>query len=134
MLPNEFLKTIYLGDRACKSITIDGWGNRILIQVDEISRVRSASGRWEYYNDENIVNGLLVFTDVRSVQFDPAGPVPNDYMDKLEPSVLPDGYWQFRFSVGSVNKSAKSKDVIITIEAMGLHLEDPANPGVAIKD
>jgi len=58
-------------------------GKRIVIQVDEISRVRSASGRWEYYNEENIVDGLMVFTDARSIKFDPVGPIPNDYINEL---------------------------------------------------
>ena len=80
MLAAEFLRTIYLDDRACKSITIDGWKHRVVIRVDEISRVRSETGNWEFYNDENIVDGLLVFSDVRSVLFDPAGPIPNDYI------------------------------------------------------
>ena len=71
MLASEFLKTIYLGDRACKSVTIGGWGNRIVIQVDEISRVRDPSGQWNYYNDENIANGLLVFSEVRFLLFEP---------------------------------------------------------------
>ena len=77
MLATEFLRTIYLGDRACKSIAIDGWGKRAMIQVDEISRVRSAAGKRDYYNDENIVDGLLVFTDARSILLDPIGPIPN---------------------------------------------------------
>jgi hypothetical protein len=134
MLAGEFLKTIYLGDRACKSVTIDGWGSRILIQVDEISRVRSASGRWEYYNDENIVDGLIVFSDVRSILFDPVGPIPNDYIEILGSEILPDNYCRFKLSVGSVDEHSKSKDVSIIIEAKRIHLEDPTAPGVAIEN
>lgn len=63
MLATEFLRTIYMGDRAWKSITIDGWNNCVVIKVDEISRVRTESGNWEFYNDENIFDGLLVFSD-----------------------------------------------------------------------
>src|SRR5579863_1987381 len=133
MLPSEFVKTIYLGDRGCKSITIDGWNNCVVIKVDEISRVRSESGNWEFYNDENIVDGLLVFSDVRSVLFDPAGPIPNDYISELSAESLPDGHYRFRFSAASVDQSASSTEVLVTIEAKRLHLEDPAIPGVVIK-
>ncbi|MGA2051559.1 MAG: DUF6258 family protein [Terracidiphilus sp.] len=134
MLAAEFLKTIYLGDRGCKSITINGWDQRVVIQVNEISRVRSAAGNWDYYNDENIVDGLLVFTDVRSIYFDPAGPIPNDYIEFVEVELLPDDYYRFKTSVGSVNDSAESKDILAVIESKSVHLEDPATPGVLIED
>jgi hypothetical protein len=134
MLPTEFFKTIYLGDRACKSITIDGSENRVVIQVDEISRVRSASGQWEYYNDENIVDGLLVFADARSIQFDPAGPIPNDCIEFLEVEHMSDDYYRFKLSVGSVDSSAKSTEILLSIEAKRVHLEDPAKPGRLIEN
>jgi hypothetical protein len=134
MLVTEFLKTIYLGDRACKSITIDGWGNRVLIQVDEISRVRSASGQWDYYNDENIVDGLLVFTRIKSIQFDPTGPIPNDLINDLEAEPLPDGYYRFTLSISSGDgDTPATTEVVIAIVAKGLHLENPATPGVLIE-
>ena len=40
---SAFLKTIYLGDRACKAITLDGWNRSIKIEIDCISRIRSPS-------------------------------------------------------------------------------------------
>ena len=133
MLAAEFLRTIYLGDRACKSITIDGWKHRVVIRVDEISRVRSETGNWEFYNDENIVDGLLVFSDVRSVLFDPAGPIPNDYISGLTAEPLPDGRFRFLFSAASVDQSACSTEVLVTIEAKRVHLEDPSVPGIVIE-
>ena len=133
MLATEFLKTIYVGDRGLKSIMIDASQSRVVIQVDEISRIRSKSGSWEYYNDENIVEGLLVFTDVRTIVFDPAGPIPNDYINDLEAVLLPDDNYRFMLSVGSVHVSFETTEVVVTIVAKGVHLEDPANPGVAIE-
>ena len=107
--------------------------NSVVIKVDEISRVRSESGNWELYNDENIVDGLLVFSDVRSVLFDPAGPIPNDYITGLCAEPLPDGHYRFRFSAASVDRSSSSTEVSMTIEAKRLHLENPSVPGVAIE-
>ena len=132
MIPTDFLKTIYLGDRACKSINIEGWSNRVVIQVDEISRIRGEGGNWNFYNEENIVDGLLVFSDVKSVLFDPAGPIPNDYISRLEAEPLPNGYYRFEFSAASVDQSSKSTEVLVTIEAKSLHLENPATPGEVI--
>jgi hypothetical protein len=133
MLAEDFPRTIYLGDRACKSITIDGWNRRVVIKVDEISRVRSDSGNWDFSNNENIVDGLLVFSDVRFVLFDPAGPIPNDYISGLNAEPLPDGHYRFLFSAASVNQSANSTEVLVTIEARQLHLEDPSVPGAVIE-
>ncbi len=133
MLPSELAKTIYLGDRAFKSLTIDGSESRIVIQIDEISRVRDPSGKWNYYNDENIVDGLLVFSEVRSILFEPTGPIPNDYIDYLEAELLPDGFYRFRVSAGSVNELSQSTDVLITMDAKRFHLEDPTKPGFVIE-
>ena len=132
MHATEFLKTIYLGDRACKSVTLDGWNKRVLLKVDEISRVRSQSGSWDFYNDENILNGRLVFSEVRSARFDPSGPLPNDYISSLDATPLSEGYFRFVFTAASVNALAESTDVSVIIEAMRLHLEDPTAPGVVI--
>lgn len=134
MRPTELVKTIYLGDRACKSIAIDGWNRRVAIQVDEISRVRSASGNWECYNDENIMDGLIIFTEVGSISFEPPGPIPNDYIDDLEIEPLPGNRYRFKLSIRSVTRTGASTEVIVTIDGNGMHLEDPAKPGVEIQD
>src|SRR4051812_22809070 len=83
MKPNELLKTVYLGDRACKGIYIESWNGRVSLHVDVISRIRSPSGTWDYYTDEDIPDGRLVFTDVSAIRFDPSGPVPNDLINEI---------------------------------------------------
>ena len=143
MEPKEFLKTIYLGDRACKSILIDCWGERVLIQVNEISRIRSASGKWEYYNKENIVDGFLVFTGIDSIKFSPQGVIPNDLIISLK--VEPVGIkineekrikkYKFEISISSGDKyKIGYNEVLIEIIADGIHLEDPSRPGVKITE
>lgn len=56
----EFVRSLYLGDRACKAITMDGWNASIRISVDTISRVRSPSAEWDYYTAEDVADGVLV--------------------------------------------------------------------------
>jgi len=95
---------------------------------------KSASGQWDYYNDENIVDGLLVFTRIKSIQFDPTGPIPNDLINDLEAEPLPDGYYRFTLSISSGDgDTPATTEVVIAIVAKGLHLENPATPGVLIE-
>ncbi len=63
--PLSLKQSIYLGDRAIKLIILDGWNELAKIQVDSISRVRSADGKWNYYTAEDIEDGFLVFGNVR---------------------------------------------------------------------
>lgn len=53
MKPDDFLNSIYLGDRACKAILLDGWRKEVKIQIDAISRVRGET--WDFYSAEDVV-------------------------------------------------------------------------------
>lgn len=142
MKPKEFLNTVYLGDRACKTITIDGWQRRVLLQIDTISRIRSASGNWDYYTAEDITNGYIVFTNVDSIQFDPPGFIPNDYVEVVDvkpvsnelPTEDKSRRYLFQILAGAVDKQAVSHDVLVQIIAEGVHLKNPLYPGIEIME
>ncbi|AKT38868.1 DUF6258 family protein [Chondromyces crocatus] len=138
MGPRDFLKTVYLGDRGCKGVFIDSWRERVTIHVNVISRVRGTSGAWDYYTDEDITDGHLVFTGVKSICFEPSGPLPNDFIYEVlieEELVSTPGSEMFNasISVGSVGEEEAPTEVVIKIQAKGLHLEDPARPGQEIR-
>ncbi|MBL1274535.1 MAG: hypothetical protein COB30_000445 [Ectothiorhodospiraceae bacterium] len=80
----NFINSIYLGDRGCKKILIDGWGKEVCIEVDVISRIRSPDGNWNYYDDEDIDNGLVVFKNIHSFLLTPQGKIPNDLINLLK--------------------------------------------------
>jgi hypothetical protein len=132
MLPEALLKTLYLGDRACKAVHIEGFARRVSIQVDEISRIRSSSGNWEYYNDENIVDGLLVFAGVKEIRFAPSGPIPNDCISDINVEDVGGGYYRFQLSIGSIAVDAPTAEVIITIICKQFYLTDPRMPDLVI--
>jgi hypothetical protein len=137
MTPAELLKTIYLGDRACKGIYIDSWNQKVSVHVDVISRIRSPSGTWDHYTNEDIPDGRLVFTGVTAIQFDPPGPVPNDLINGIQVADMNDlrsgsEIIVFVLSVSAVDRRGTSTEVTLEIRAADLSLEDPRMPGVII--
>ena len=83
MHPADFLKTLYLGDRGCKGLNIDTWNETVSMVVTEVSRVRSETGDWNFYTDEDIENGHVVFNGVKSLTFHPPGVLPNDKINYI---------------------------------------------------
>jgi len=128
----EFLKTIYLGDRACKSILIDGWNAEVKLQVDCISRVRSAS--WNYYNAEDLPDGFIVFEGVKSIDFDPPGLIPNDLINDIRAEPLPNDPAKYLIvlNISAVDREANSTEVEVRIRADAVALEDHKRPGKRI--
>ena len=123
----EFVSSIYLGDRACKRITLDTWKSELAIEVDCISRVRSSDGQWHFYNDENIENGQIVFTDVRRL-FNEQGYFPNDYINEFRASACEDGLYEFIFSADWVGDDGSRAEAKLTVIAGGICLRNPADP------
>jgi hypothetical protein len=128
MNPKEFLATVYLGDRGCKKILIDGWSNKLGLQVNCISRIRDDKpmNSWGYYNDEDVDDGWLVFSGLRSVSFTPSGPVPNDELEIKDVREV-DGDYVFTISAGSGNEKAEITEVIIEFTAESVSVETNQN-------
>lgn len=123
MEPNDFINTLYLGDRGCKKITIDGWNEIVKIQVTTISRVRGED--WNYYKDEDIEDGYIVFSSVEAIHFEPSNYIPNDTINYLSVEKVEDrDTFIFTFSAYSANKEGECVEVITTITAKQIYLED----------
>lgn len=135
----EFIKTIYLGDRTCKAVIINSQENVVKIQVDVISRIRDTLYNWNFYNDENIEDGFIVFSDVEHICFEPKGLIPNGYINMFQLEKYLDdeeinGRFKFEIHIGSYSKKGEYDEVVITVIAKGLYLEDPLKPDVAINE
>lgn len=83
MRPEEIVRTIYLGDRGIKKIVLNYFDCTVNVQIDQISRIRSSDGLWNYYSNEDIANGFLTFGGVRSFVIEPPGAVPDDFIWSL---------------------------------------------------
>jgi hypothetical protein len=140
MDPVTFMKTVYVGDRACKRIILDGWNSQVIVQVNTISRVRDPSGQWNFYDAEDIDDGLIVLSQVEFFAMDPPGMVPNDEIYDIEvkpldeESSLENPLYLFTFYIGHVDQEGNHQEVTISIKARDVHLESPSRPGVPIRD
>jgi len=134
MNATEFLKTIYVGDQACKAMVWDTWGSEFKLQATCISRVRSAT--WNYCTEEDLPDGFIVLTGVDSVAFEPAGFVPNDLINDIRAEPAPGGGSKslFVISVDSVDPAGDRTEVLIHVRAESIELEDARAPGQRIRE
>lgn len=134
MSPNELVRTLYLGDRSVKRVCIDSWSNSVRIQIDEISRIRSPDGIWNFYSDENIKDAEIVLTDVESVRLEPSGPLPNDSIESVSVEPGAEGTFEFMMRVVSANVDLPTTVVTIYVRAKDIYLFDPTRPNLRIRD
>ena len=130
----EFVDSLYLGDRRCMKIVLDGINRTVSIQVDTISRVRSPDGRWNFYSDEDIEGGHIVITDVSSIDWNESQRIPNDHIGYLRAERRNDERYLVSFSADSVDEDGSNHEVVLRVVAQGMYLADPARPGVEIRD
>ncbi|AFS78650.1 hypothetical protein Curi_c16430 [Gottschalkia acidurici 9a] len=128
----EFLETIYVGDRFIKSIIIDSQQKEVKIQFNLISRIRSSSGAWDFYNNENIENGLIVFTDIETFSFDPPEIIPNDELYDWRITKMDESGYEIDLYMGSYNNYGDHQEVKLKLKTKGIYLEDPLNQGTKI--
>jgi hypothetical protein len=123
MTPDQFIKTIYLGDRLCLSINLEGSKKRMLLKVDRISRVRGES--WNYSDSEDVHEGFLVFENVVNCKFYWTGQLPNDWIEPVSVTQLTDNAseWEFVFSLGVVDSQGRSSEKLLTVVAEDIAIE-----------
>jgi hypothetical protein len=140
MDPQALSATIYLGDRGCKRVEIDGWNSRVLITVDCISRVRSESGSWDFYTQEDIDDGVLVIEGARWITFEPPGYIPNDEIRSFEvepvtPQVGTEAS-EYIFTLSVVSNLTLTDGALVCVKIIGtgFFLQDPQCPGLRITE
>lgn len=134
MKSNQLSKTIYLGDRSCLSLIWCERARNLIIEVDLISRIRSQTGEWEYYTDEDIESGRLVFFGVVGLRSSPEALVPNDFINFFECNERHDGKLACKFSISHVAENGDSTEINIEFLAEDFALEDPKKAGDYIRE
>ncbi len=126
---NTFLKSIYLGDRYCENVDIGE--NKIVIQINLISRIKKGCKEWNYYSDEDIEHGCLVFEDV--VEYYLSSKLPfNDEIYRIQAIEKQDDIYSFIVYGCSVSDEALSTDIQLQIKAKRFYIYDPQNNRVII--
>jgi hypothetical protein len=126
---SAFVRSLYVGDRACKAIVFDGWEGAMRVHVNCISRVRSLSGDWEYYTDEDIADGVMVFEGVDWVELENSGRMPNDLINSIEVIATLNESSTVELSIDAVGPDGIHHETFLRIRCRSLHLEDPHRPG-----
>lgn len=121
----QFMKTIYLGDRFLKEIVIDSYNKEIKLKINVISRIRNSEGVWNYYNNENIQDGYIIFSDAQKFSLEPGGVIPNDEINDWECRELEKGVFEILFYIGSYNFENEYKEVKVSLHTKQVCLEDP---------
>lgn len=129
----ELVESIYLGDRGCKAVLIDYERREVRIQIDCISRIRG--DKWDFYNDENLEDGFLVFEDVQSIRFEPQGFMINDFIGEFRVEELQEENVKFKFIfVAGSYSNGQHADVAIEILANSFALQDCKGSDQYIRD
>lgn len=103
----SFLNSIYLGDRSITGFEVDTRSMLIKIQIDLISRIRSKDGNWDFYSDEDIPNGKIVFRGCSKFYLDSQGILPNDFVEIIEVNKICDDEYKIVFDASQYDFSQK---------------------------
>jgi len=123
----EFLKTVYVGDRYVKEIVLDSYKKEVKIKINSISRIREHKNHeWGFCNDEDIEDGYIVFTGVSYFSMEPSGLIPNDELYYWQVKKVENDLSEIDLYMGSYNNFEKGQEeIIMKLTATGVCLEDP---------
>ena len=117
----EFLKSIYLGDRFCEKLEIKD--DKISFQINCISRVKKGTREWNYYSDEDIEHGCLVFDEV--IEFISNSELVISEDIEIEVVEKKDDIYSFIVYGCNVSDEAISTDIELQIKAKKFYIFNP---------
>lgn len=115
----EFINSIYLGDRYCERVEINA--DKIIIQINLISRIEEGNIEWNYYSQEDIEHGCFVFDNV--VEYSQSSELPfNDEIYEIQVTGKENDIYSFIIYGCSVSNEAVSTDIELHIRAKALYI------------
>ena len=123
----NLIKSLYLGDRYVKSIALDGEKQELRITVDLISRVNPATGNWDFYDKEDIENGVIVFRNVKAFATNQQGCIANDGIYSItceQCEKYPDAL-MFTVELSGVDTAAETHQIELSVVAQSIDVVAP---------
>lgn len=120
----KYLKSLYFGDRWCENVIYKN--DNFIIQVNLISKLEEGEEKWNFYSEEDIEHGLLVFTEVERIDYD-KNLVLNDEIYEIEVVGEENGKFLFVVYGCHIYDDASSIDVKISVKAKDFMVVDPKN-------
>lgn len=118
----KFLSSIYLGDRFCENFIISD--DKILLQINCISRLKEGTEEWNYYSKEDIEHGYLVFDEV--IDFSLSSEMTfNDEVYEIKIIEKANETYTFIVYGCNVSEDAVSTDIEMQIRAKEFYIFDP---------
>ena len=121
---NKFINSIYIGDRFCEQIEIQK--DKIYFQINCISRLEKGSTEWNYYDDEDIEHGCIVFDEVVYCDMNSKLPI-NDEIYQIEVAEKNDDVYSFVVYGCHISDDAVSTEIQMLIKAKDIYLLDKLN-------
>ena len=126
----KFLSSIYLGDRFCENVTVEN--HKISFQINLISRLKRGTKEWNYYSEEDIEHGHLVFDEV--IDYTPISiPFFNDEIYAIEVTEKVQEIYTFIIKGCHVSDTGISTDQKLQIRAKKCYIYNPQNNRIITK-
>jgi len=130
------IESIYLGDRGVTKIEIDNEASELRVHVDVLSRIRSPTGQWDFYADEDIERAVIVFEGVSHLAMNSSGGMPDDFIHELAFVERAGLDSVARLVVGCTARPGSTPgphEACFVVTFRAVHLLDPRQPGIKIR-
>lgn len=124
---NRFLSSLYFGDRYCEKIDITD--DKIIFQINSISRLKPETTDWGFYTDEDVEHGCLVFDEVKEYQVSSELPFNEDINDVRVES-KEKGVYTFVVEGSNFSNDLVSTDIKMIIKAKKVYIYNPNNNSI----
>ena len=118
----KFLSSLYFGDRFCERMEIVD--DKIVFQINCISRLEEGTTEWNYYVDRDINHGCLIFEGVTEYRENSELEF-NDEIYNVDIVGEEDGLYSFLICGCNVSDKCVSTDLEYHIKAKKFYIFDP---------
>lgn len=118
----DFLKSLYFGDRYCEKMEIHR--EKVIIQINCISRIEPENNQWNYYTKDDISHGQLIFEDISFFEMNPNMLINDEFygIDLIEENS--DGY-TFNFQGAHVSDNGDYIEINAIIKCKSFYILNP---------